>query len=304
MTGGMGGVDPRLTEMREAKAQGAHLRVISLAREILAGPEGVTDSEAIETARAATTAAMATRQLHLAVQLANTERRWADGSGDVELVAIAAYHQGTVWLHLGDNHMAMEHLGEFLSAGDCPGLDRFKGPAWFNLGIARIGYRDYKGAVTAFSAASDVFEAAGNRRGQVQCWLEAAWAELLAGRPDPAGYCIGQAVPLLGELDDPQLQAVYLCHKALYHQRVGELNTAMALCHEVLTPGRAGVDAHQAAEAAWIAGECALQLGMLGEAGSMAEIAVSRALDAVWPALMTQASDLRRRVRAARDTTA
>lgn len=297
-------MDSRLAELRQAKAQGAHLRVIGLAREILADPEGVTDREAIEAARAATTAAMATRQPHLAVQMAGYERRWADGTGDAELVAIAAYHQGTVWLHMGDNHMATEHLEEFQAAGDLPGLARFQGAAWFNLGIARMGYRDYPGAVKAFTAARGLFENAGNLRGQAQCWLEAAWAELMAGRPEQAGHYIDEAVPILGELDDPQLQAVYLCHKALYHRRVGDVNTAMALCHEVLTPGRAGVDAHQAAEAAWIAGECALQLGLLDEAGNMADVAVARALDAVWPALMTQASDLRRRVREARDNTA
>lgn len=299
-------MDERLTELRRLKGTGQHLGVIRLARAILEAPETVTDAEGVEVARSGITACMATENYVVANWFANEQETWAIGAGDRRLMAIAAYHMGTVKLNLGDAPAALHAFVQFREALEfgVEGLDRYDGPARFNHGSALMYYRKYQEAVSQFMAAREAWKAAGNPYGMIQADLETAWALLLDGRTEGSGHYLERAGELLADHEDAGLQATMLCHQALYHHRLREYHEAIRLCREVLETGRQGVTPYHRSEAAWISGECALDQGQIPEAAALAEIALAHAIESNAPLLMNRGSDLRRRIREAREQTA
>jgi tetratricopeptide (TPR) repeat protein len=288
-----------LDALRVHRAGGEHRAVIRLARTFLEQPEGLTDAEGFEVARAGAGAAMALQEFHVAARFAEQERLWALATGDPDSQALAAYHHGTALLYLGDAPAAVAHLQEFMAAGDRPALARYRGAALFNLGACLLQQRTYPEAVRQFLASHDACQAQGDHVGTARALLEAAWAELLEGKIEPAGYRLEQAAAILAQHPDDHLTAVRLVHQAYCHYRSSEYGPAARLCEEVLAPGRTGVTAHQLSEAAWIAGECALVQGNLTAARHLAALALDEAIRANWPGLMNRANDLRMRVQAA-----
>lgn len=288
----------RLEELARYKAAGEHLAAIRLAEALLAAPERLTRLESVLIARAGFTAGSAMEQFHLAAAFTVIEERCAQETLDSDLIAVAAFHRGTALLYLGDTHLSQERLLQFVAL-DMPhrhGLNSYRGPALFNLGIAYMLGKEYQQAVRSFMSGQAVFEAACDYRGAIRCNLEAAWAELLDDSPEPAGRYLDRAITLLAEYPEQDLQAVCLCHRAYYHHCLGDISTAARLCEEVMTPGRSGVTSHQLSEAAWIAGECALATGHMEAARMLSALALDEAITAKWPALMNRAGDLARRV--------
>lgn len=287
-----------LMDLRRARAAGEHLRVLDLAQALLDSPEGMTDREAIEAAASGHVSAIAVERVFVAQQFANSEWALADGTGDMDLIAMATYRQGTAALYIGDYALAEEKLTRAVEI-DTParsGLDRHRGAILYNLADALMRRKNYDAASVKFRQARDVFAEAKDAAGVIRCHLQAAWAELMAGRPEPAGAYLEQAVDGLAECQDADLQNTSLTNRALYHLRMQELPEAVNLCREIMAPGRAGVTALHLSDASWIAGEAALLQGLLPVADTMAAIALDEGRKANWPPAQNRATDLRRRV--------
>lgn len=291
-------MDPKVNELRRMLSDGRNVAALRQAMQLLEH-ELVVPAEAIEIARAGYLAAMALERYYEARLMADEEFRRAQAHADPELVAVASYHLGTALLYMGDLPTALDRLQAFLAADDPPRPDLayYRGPCWFNAGLALTQQKQYREAVSAFLRARSIFDADSETHNVIRALLEAAWTELLDNRAEPAGFYLEEASGLLENSPDPHLQSVCLVHKALYHFRLGELTAALGLCEEVLMPGRPGVKAHQLSEAAWIAGECALRLGRPPEARAFAALAMDEAINAKWPALMNRTAELQRRIR-------
>jgi tetratricopeptide (TPR) repeat protein len=302
----VGKVESKLNQLQQRKAAGEYGAVVRLAQELLANPEGLSDRQSIDVARAGASAAIALEQVHLARQFADIERTWADGLADPVLVAVAAFHQGTAYLHVGDTHLALEHLRTFQQA-DMPGrpeLDKYRGPFWFNLALGLISARDYSAAADALRAGREAYIQQGNHSRVIECNLEAAWCELSAGRPEPAGAYLEAAGTLLQEHPDDKHQATALAYWGLYHLNTGNVPRALEACQEVMLPGRKGITALHLTDAAWVSGECCLRLGHLHEARFFAAMALDKAMEARWMPAANRANDLRRRIVEAEGKTA
>lgn len=298
-------MDSRLTDLRQRKAAGEHGAVLRLVEEILRRPGELSPGELIEVSRAGGTAAMALRRIDAVRVCADAEREVADSTGDRQLQAVAAFHQGTAAMEADDLHLARESLEEFGQLDDGgPDLARYRGAAWFNLGTVRMRRRDLPGAGEAFRLAREAFLELGQTGNVIRTLLQIAWAELLGSRPEPAGAYLGQCQELLSEHPDDGLRTTLLCHRAFYHWTVGELEQALEICGEVLLTGRQHTSADQRQEAAWIAGECRLRLGELDEALRLADLALRLAMDEKWAEGMNRAGNLRVRVLQAKDHSA
>lgn len=291
-------MDERLNELRRCMGAGEHIRAERLAGELLENPEGLTDSETIEVARHGATAAMSMNRVYVAHRFADIERQWADGTGDPVQISVAVFHQGTVALHINDLSLALDHLTMFreIDTPTIPGLDRYRGPALYNLADCLQRRKQYADASVTFREARDVFASRQDHQNVIRCYLQAAWSELFAGNTEPAGAYLGQAVDVLVQYPDPELQNTCLVHRALYHQKTGDYAAAIDLCREVLTPGRREVTSLHIADASWIAGECALAQGHVPAAEAMAALALDEAAKANWPPALSRANNLRGRV--------
>lgn len=296
----MGDVDSRFEEIKRRKAAGEHLAVIRLAAQVLGQPDGITDMEGIEAARMGATAALSMRLVYQAARFADTEREWADNLDNPVLQAVAAYHQGTAWLEIGDTHTALEHLTTFsrLDVPHCSELDRYRGAVWFNIGTAKLQRRDFTGASEAFQAARDAYLLHGSPQQVIRCHLQEAWSDLMAEQYDMAGSRLGQARALIADHPDDETQTTAIIYWALYELRTGHPAQALSKCEEVLTPGRRGLMKHHTTDAAWVAGECALQLGHIREAGMFADLALQVATEGTLSSAMGRANNLRQRVQA------
>jgi tetratricopeptide (TPR) repeat protein len=290
--------DPRLEELRQRKKSAEHLRVIQLAQEILADPVGLADREAFEVARLGASAAMTMNRVFQASQFTEQEIFWAEASGNADLMATSMFHHASALMFKGDAREARARFEAYLIMDTPPreALNPYRWASHFNLGVILEQQRDYRGAVSAFLVARDVAQASRLPTQVVQSLLEAAWADIMDKRGEAAGFRLQEATEILDEHPNEILQATALCHRAAYHWKMGERAEAMRLAQEIMTPDRPGVNAHHRCEASWIAGECALELGLLSEAQMFVAVALDYAVKANWPYLMNQVGDLRRRI--------
>lgn len=231
--------------------------------------------------------------------------RLAEETGNTALAVMAHFRLGTALTYLGDTPEAMEHLRHFLvqasaSWEECrPLVPR----ARFNLGINLMRRREYATALQEYRQASDEFEAAGAPDLAARSWREAAWCLMLLDRAD-------EALPWLERMEqytracpeDSHVRNVLVVDRALYHRQKRNIAASMALCEDIFQPGRTGVTPEHLAEAAWVAGLNALDLGHLDQAGLFAAAALDHALRAKWPFMINQATALRRRIDETRHT--
>lgn len=293
----------RVKMVLQYRRAGQHLRVLELARALHAEKPLLTAGEWCEVHEAAGLAAWALREHFEAVRWAERAYDVARESDEPCRLAVAAYYRGTYWTIIGDTVQARQYLLEFLARDDPqrPEFDRFRGPAWFNLGSVYLKRLAYDDAAEVLTRACEAFGTVGNSRCEIEAVLQLAWVWTMAGNLPVARDLLKTAAVELAKNSDPDLEASRICHEALLLQRMGQYHDAVQLCEEIFAPGREGITDHHLSEAAWISGECALALGLLQAATIMANLALDHALKANWPTLMNRASDLRRRVMAAGD---
>jgi tetratricopeptide (TPR) repeat protein len=302
----MGIVSSLLEELRRRHAAGEHTAAMRLAREILREPGGLAAADLFDVAKMGAGASMALREYFGAQRFVEKEVLYALATDDPDLVGTAHFHKGTVYMYIGSTGEALEAFTTFaaIDTPSRPALDRYRAGCWFNTGTAHMQRREYERAAGALAEARAVYAEQGDRHGVAECFLQEAWALMLADRYEPAAHQLGQASALLAEYPSNKLQLSCICHRAFYHYRQGEYDRAVALCEEIFQIDRPGVQHNHTSEAAWIAGECALVLGMLDHAEAMAAAATDHAVKAGWIWLMNRANELRQRVQAAREQTA
>lgn len=283
-----------IEELQRRRMAGEHVKALEIARGILLEPDSLSLADMAVVAREGFLAASSLLEYHEAARLAEVSLRSARAAAEPALIAAATYHVASAMINNGDWAQAREQLEAFLAMSIHTATVHYQAPAWFNLGLVLLGQRRYREAVDRFRQAEAAY--AGDGANIARCLLEAAWAELMDGRPEPAGLYLQRATDQLGESPDPDVQTTLLCHRAFYHYQLREHTTAAELCREVTVAGRPGVTSHHKSEAAWIAGECALALGKTEWARELAAVAVAEATIAVRPWLMNRAADLQRRV--------
>jgi tetratricopeptide (TPR) repeat protein len=238
------------------------------------------------------------RELFAAAKLAERALAIASEACHAEETGRAQYDLGEYYLLIGDYHLALERLTSFLSTmAEAPGLRSLEGRAQHNLGLVYRARRDWPRAITAHQAAARLHAESGAERSALESIRGIAWCYLQQQQPAAALPYIEEVQSRLATLpEEHQLRASLLTDLALYHRQVGNSALSVEYCHEVLVPGRPGVDEHLRATAYVIAGENALDQGRPTEADLFANLALEEALKAQHPFLMNRANDLRRRL--------
>jgi len=285
-----------LKQAEEHLATGAYVQARREAERLIAS--GGLRGEYLGRAYAlAAQAAFALRDCFGSVRLAEKALAAAGEAANPEILAGLQLILGSAYAALGDPHQARQHLGAFLERVPSTSVPAgWVASAHRHLGLALRQQRAWRQASAEFDLAAELLGAAGQEREQASAQLDSAWCLFMAGQPEEAALRIEQAGEYGLRSQDPELTADLLCHKALLCRHRGDLAGAAALCQEVFIPGKPGVGAEQQALAAWIAGECALDLVRREEAEFFANLALSHALAAGRPSLMNLAGDLRRRL--------
>lgn len=232
-------------------------------------------------------AKLAERALAIATEAAHDEERGK-----------ALYDLGEYYLLIGDYHLALERLSAFLELlAVIPPLAPLEAKAQHNLGLIHRARREWAQAITAHLEAARRHTADGSERWALESIRGVAWCYLQQEQPASALPYIEEVQRRVAGLpEEHQLIASLLTDLALYHRQVGNATLSVEYCHEVLVPGRPGVDVHLRATAYVIAGENALDQGRTTDADLFANLAMEEALKAQHPFLMNRANDLRRRL--------
>lgn len=222
------------------------------------------------------------------------ERAEAEGPSGITLGKVRL-SMGNLLREIGDTSVAIERFESFISGiEDYPELRSVCfGVAYHNLGSTYRCCRRYDEALSAYAIACREFRANDFPDYLRQCLQNQAWLQCLTG--DAQG-----AEAALVEAED-------LCKTdvARWHQRIGwafleaisgDSASALRRCESIIqaeNTAPAGVVSH----AFWVAGQVALTLGQLEQAGMMADQAVSwslRVKDDIRP--MQDANSLRREI--------
>lgn len=202
---------------------------------------------------------------------------------------------GTLLREMGDTTAAIEYLESFIAGiADYPSLQPVcDGVAHYNLGLAYRCARRYDDALQAYETASNEFRRNDFPEYLRQALQNLAWLHCLMAN-------VQAAEAALVEAED-------LCKTDLarWHQRIGwayleaisgERTSALNRC-EAIIKAEAVAPAAVVSHAFWVAGQVALTLGQVEQAGMMADQAVSwslRVKDDIRP--MQDANSLRREI--------
>jgi tetratricopeptide (TPR) repeat protein len=238
------------------------------------------------------------KELFAAAKMAERALACAMEARHAEETGRALYDLGEYYLRIGDYHLALERLNSFLTTmAQAPSLRSLEAKAQHNLGLIYRARRDWPKAIEAHREAARLHAAAGAERSALESIRGIAWCYLQQEQPGAALPYIEEVQMRLAQLpEEHQLSASLLTDLALYHRQVGNTALSVEYCHEVLVPGRPGVDEHLKATAYVIAGENAMDQGRPTEADLFANLALEEALRAQHPFLMNRANDLRRRL--------
>jgi tetratricopeptide (TPR) repeat protein len=238
------------------------------------------------------------KELFAATKLAERALEIASDAGHTDETGRALYDLGEYYLVIGDYHMALERLAQFLAVmAGAPSLCSLEAKARHNLGLIYRARRDWPAAIEEHRLAARLHAEVGNERASLESIRGIAWCYLQRHQPAAALPYIEEVQQRLAGLpEEHQLTASLLTDLALYHYQVGNATLSVEYCHEVLVPGRPGVDEHLRSTAYVIAGENAMDQGRRAEADLFASLAMDEALKAQHPFLMNRANDLRRRL--------
>ncbi|HWI63051.1 MAG TPA: tetratricopeptide repeat protein [Symbiobacteriaceae bacterium] len=202
---------------------------------------------------------------------------------------------GTLLREIGDTSAAIEYLEKFIH-----GIETYPdlrsvcyGAAHYNLGLAYRCARRYQDALNAYETAAAEFRQNDFPEYLRQCLQNMAWLQCIIG-------AVQAAEAALTEAED-------LCKTdtARWHQRIGwaylevisgERTSALTRCESIIA-AEAVAPPEVVSHAYWVAGQVALTLGQIDQAGLMADQAVSWSLkvkDDVRP--MQDANALRREI--------
>lgn len=245
-------------------------------------------------------AAFMLRDLFGSVRHGERALGYARECGDHALLAPVHLDLGSAYTHIGDGHLAAEHLRAFLAAAPPdPGWRQHRGTACRHLAqVARQG-RQWTQSIEWLRRARELLEPAH----LAQLELDLAWCHLMLHLPDLAASHLAAAEAHLAENPDAHAACLLLYHRAYCHRLKGELAASTALCQELFTPGRRGTSDLPLAYAAWIMGENALDLGLPAEAQLFANLALDYSVKGNLPPVMNLSGNLRRRIAAATATT-
>jgi len=263
----------------------------------------LTPGNLVQTYRGAALANYYLGEIFAAIKLGEKALKQARALENAELIGRCHYDLGEYQLTLGDAHQAREYILEFLSNLDSyPQLTKLEAKAHHNLALVFRQRRDYKSAVASHIIATTLFERDGNERMGIESVRGLVWCYLTQGN-------FLQALPQLEKIaayverhPDPDLSASLLTDLAYYHHHAGNIARSMELCHEVMVPGRPGVDDHIMATGCVLAGENSIRLTRLDEARVFLSLALDYAVKAKGPFLMNRATTLRRRLHEMKQT--
>lgn len=258
--------------------------------------DGVEAGEQAKLLRMACRASLGLQDYYAAARFGERAVEQAREVGDRLTLGQALYELGHAYLHIGESAGAQQQLEAFLALlVDVPVLADLKGKALFNLAHAHRKQRDWISAVAMLEQAATWFDRAGQAGPRAQVDLDLAWCYIMMGTPALADPHIARLEAHLQVTDDAGLACDLVSMQALRTRAGHELATSSRLCRELLDPGRPGVTDHHRAEACWILGENALDVGSLEEAGTFVNLAIEYAARDNWPTMMNLAGDLRRR---------
>lgn len=217
-------------------------------------------------------------------------------SDSVKLLGQIRFHLGVVAHDLGDSHVAQEQIGLFLSdLTKYPELSMGEGKAYLYQALTLRQRRDLDGAVVAYHKAITCFE-----RDQLPSFLclayqNLAWLFCHMKRADEARDSLEKATGLLKTSADHIHQTL---GEAFLATVEGKYGVATELCQAVFRRVERGesVTEGEQAQAAWIAGMAALDLGNLDCAMSLADVSLNYATSAKEARLINDASSLRREI--------
>ncbi len=266
------------------------------AERLLQGGELSVEVEA-KLLRMACRAAYSLNDHYAASRLGGLAVEKARNANDQETLGLAHFDLGCALVEIGDTHEAERNLLAFLALlPQMTGTDGSQGQAWIKLAAVYKQRRRWDQAAEALESAARYVESEGDRSQRSQVALELAWCHLLRGDQAMAAPQLALVEEHLAEQRNDRLSAELICRKALYHRLERDLTASSRLCQELFVAGRQGVTGRHMAEATWIMGENALDLGQVQEAGLFANQSLEYATRENWTSLLNLAGDLRRKV--------
>lgn len=288
-----------MSKVEQFLAAGAFLQARREAERLLLGGE-LAPRDQGRAYRLACRACLSLQELFAAAKFGERAVERARGTHDQETLGKAHFDLGCAYTQIGDTHLAAEHLEAFLTLlPQLTGVERWEGLAYYNLSVVHRQRKQWSTAIQLLEQADWLFRKHAQLPEQAQVALDLAWCHLMLGDPAKAAPYLESVEVHLSHHPDDRLSADLICERALYFRLKGDLPAATELCRALFTPKRQGVGDHQLAEASWIMGENALDLGRRSEAAIFADLALNHAVKANWPSLMNLACDLRRRIKAA-----
>ncbi len=262
---------------------------------------GLDDAQMSRIYRAGGKACLELRECYAAVKLLELAIDFGKRSGDWDVVGRARHNLGAAYLWLGDYSQAEQVLNRWLrDLQRYQHLQHAQAEVYVNLGIL-YRHRHHNAAALAYYAmGQELFTQLEQWRGVVHCLLNSAWIHLMERRSAEAARVLETAGQYLQSIPDADLQAHFFCMRALLARIQEDYPASMAYCEEIFA-GRPGASDYHLSEAAWIAGENALDLGRMPEARIFASLAMKYALQARYPMLMNLACDLKAKISAQED---
>lgn len=289
-----------LNKLEQLINAGFYLQAKREAERLLLGWDTATPSQRGRIEWSACVASLYLNELYAAAKHGERAVQLAQEAQDSELLAHAHYDLGITYVHVGDTHLASQHLLTFLGMSEQMGADQKRciAAAKFNLARVHRQRREYGTAAQLLREAAALFNLVGSARPAASCELDLAWMHLLLERPAESLPHIEAADAYASAYSDAVMAADLRCARAMYCQLTGDLPQSVSLCETVFQPGQEGITDHQLAEAAWIMGTNAVLMGRLQEAQIFANMATEYAIKFGWPLGMNLACDLRRRIAA------
>lgn len=286
-----------LGEVQEQVARGHYLRAYRTAAQYLE-VEGLATQDRVElmllVARAV---GPGLGQLDEAASLAAQASVLAAEAGLHDQLQLARLTAGEAWRRLGDMARAQDWFQAFLDGDQDTVWDRrHRGVCHFNFGLVHRARRDWDQAIAAYSRAIGEFTAQGMLTYLVAAYQSLAWALLLSGRAELAAEPV-RAAAVLSPQGTEEDRTHQISLEAFHALRTDQIDAAVALAEEVLTPGRAGVTDLSRAEAAMVMAEAARALDRKAEALAFAQLGIEAALKARESGVINRANQLLHQIR-------
>lgn len=225
--------------------------------------------------------------------------RHAQVAGAKAVEAHAHLRAGTALTFMADSPVAIDHLDAVLTISrDTPLPTLTLGLAHYNRALNFVRQHRYAAALEDYRCAASYYRDCDELRKWAHATRGAAWCLLHLDRAPEVPPYLDELADYVNRTSDDSIRFKLWVDRALYLRQTGDLESSSSLCHMALAERLAGPEVWT--EAAWIAGQNAMDMKHWPFAEQMAAKALQHAIEAEWPHAMNQANRLRQRIRESR----